>query len=54
MKFVGNLVFWMIVVIVCLPIMFFAPVPFFIFALCFIALGTGIGIFGLWVDKKTK
>ncbi|MBR5218281.1 MAG: hypothetical protein IKV89_00980 [Clostridia bacterium] len=52
MKFVFNLVFWMIVVIVCLPILAYAPVPFLIFTICFLAVGVGLGVFIYMVDIR--
>ena len=52
MKFVSNLVFWTIVVIVCMPILFFAPAPFLIFTVCFLAFCIGLAVFSVIVDGE--
>ena len=54
MKFIGNLIFWMIVIVVCIPILFFAPVGFAIFIVLFLLYCVGMAIMALMVDKKNK
>lgn len=54
MKFVFNLVFWMIVVIVCIPILAYVPIPFIIFAICFLAVCVGLAVFAYMVEKRKE
>ena len=54
MKFLGNLVFAMIAIIVCIPIVVFAPIPFVIFLIVFFAYCIGMAIIGTKINEKNK
>ena len=52
MKFLGSLIFWIVFVIVFIPILFFAPGPFAIFALCYLLFCVGLAMIRIFVKDK--
>ena len=51
MAFLSNLVFWMIFILVLLPILFFAPVPTLIVLAVIVVGGIGLGILRIIWNK---
>ena len=50
MKFIGSLIFWIVFVIVCIPILFFAP----ILVVLFLVFCIGWAVFALFINKTSK
>lgn len=54
MKFLGSLTLVTIAIVVCLPILFFAPIPFLIGLVIFFAYCIGMAIIGIKFNEKNK